>query len=138
MSDYNQVILLGRVGNDLVLKKSASGTAYVRFSLATNLFRSNQEKKTSWHHIVAFGTQAELCCQYLKKGSQVMVEGSLEEQIYTKDGHKQRSQSILLNRIRFLGGHLKSEVKTEDLGLSTREDFVPRFKEPALELNATS
>jgi single-strand DNA-binding protein len=114
MSDYNRVILLGRIGNDLELKSSAQGTKYLKLSLATNHHRAGQEKTTHWHRVMVFGSQAELCSTYLQKGSQVMVEGMLEVRSYSdKEGQKRTSVSVLADRVRFVGGRPAAEAEGE-------------------------
>lgn len=104
MSDFNRVILIGRVGNEIELKKSANGTSYLRISLATNSYKKGQEKVvTHWHRVMVFHTQAETCALYLAKGSTIMVEGTLETGSYIdKDDKKVTTVSVLASRVRFL------------------------------------
>lgn len=111
MSDFNRVILMGRVGNDPELKTSAQGKAYLRLSLATHTYRAGAEKTTYWHRVMVFGLQAENCAKYLRKGSSVLVEGLLECRTYTDgDGKKASSVSVLANQVQFLGGRLSADV----------------------------
>lgn len=119
MSDFNRVILLGRIGNELELKTSAQGKPYLKLSLATNSFRAGEEKTTHWHRVMVFGAQAEHCARYLKKGSQVMLEGKLEVRTYTNvEGLKVTSVSVLADRIQFLGGRASADVETEGEAMS--------------------
>ena len=112
MSDFNRVILLGRIGNELELKQSAQGNPYLKLSVATNNYRPNAEKTTSWHRVMVFGTQAENCVRYLRKGSQVMVEGKLEVRTYTNnEDRKVTSVSVLADRVQFLGGRASADVE---------------------------
>ncbi|MBI3558066.1 MAG: single-stranded DNA-binding protein [Deltaproteobacteria bacterium] len=111
MSDFNRVILLGRIGNDLELKKSAKDKPYLKLSIATDSHRPGEEKVTYWHRVMVFGQQAESCATYLRKGSQVMVEGYLEVRTYEdKDGRKTTSVSVMANRVQFLGGRRSADV----------------------------
>jgi len=74
----NKVILVGQVGNVQDLKESSSGTNYCWFSLATDRYAKNSEKKTTWHDIIAFGKVAENLHQIVGAGDTVVVEGRLD------------------------------------------------------------
>lgn len=114
MSDFNRVFLLGRIGNELELKESAQGSKYLKLSVATNSYRAGAEKTTHWHRVMVFGLQAENCARYLRKGSQVMVEGKLEVRTYTNDeGKKISSVSVLADRVQFLGGRASVDVQSD-------------------------
>jgi single-strand DNA-binding protein len=92
MSDgVNKVILLGNLGKDPEVSYTQSGTARCRFPLATGETftdtAGNRQDKTEWHNIVVWGKQAETCGQYLSKGRQVFVEGTIRRRDYDdKDG----------------------------------------------------
>ncbi len=77
----NKVILIGNLGDDPELRHSQGGTAVCNMSLATNETgtdaEGNEVQRTEWHDIVAFGRLAEICEEYLSKGSQVYFEGAL-------------------------------------------------------------
>jgi single-strand DNA-binding protein len=78
----NKVFLLGNLGKDPELKYLPSGVAVCNFSIATTKSwkdtDGNVQEKTEWHNIVSFRKVAELCGEYLKKGSKVLVEGELQ------------------------------------------------------------
>jgi single-strand DNA-binding protein len=123
MSDFNRVILLGRLGNDPELKTSSQGVAYMRLSIATHSFKGGSEKTTHWHRVMVFGSQAQLCSTYLKKGSPLLVEGYLEVRTYTnKEGHKTSSVSVIANRVQFLGGRLSTVVEDERSDVSAHQE----------------
>jgi len=92
MSSLNKVQLIGNLGKDPELKFTPSGVAVATFSIATSEKWKDQEgnaqEKTEWHNIVAWRKTAEICGEYLKKGSKVYVEGKLETTPYEKDGVK--------------------------------------------------
>ena len=103
----NKVILIGRLGRDVELKKGQTPVAI--FSLATDeVFRDEKGQKkshTEWHRIIVFGNQAEICSQYLGKGSLVYVEGKLRTRNYDdKQGNKRYVTEIHADTIRFLNG----------------------------------
>ncbi len=101
----NKVILIGYVGKNPECKTLQSGAEVASFSLATTeKWTSNGEKKeeTSWHNIVFWGKQAELCKKYVFKGSKIMVEGRIKYEVYEKDGEKKYATKITGERIEFL------------------------------------
>ena len=105
----NKVILIGRLGQDPELKYTPSGSAVCNFSMATSeswADKSGQkQEKTEWHRIVVWGKLAELCNQYLAKGRQAFVEGSLQTRSWEgKDGQKRYTTEINARNIQFLGG----------------------------------
>ena len=82
MASVNKVILIGNLGKDPETRYLPSGEALTSFSIATSETwkdKTSGEKKeaTEWHRISAFGKLAEICGEYLRKGSQVYIEGSL-------------------------------------------------------------
>jgi single-strand DNA-binding protein len=82
MAGINKVILVGRLGQDVELKYTASSDAVASMSVATSenwTDKSGQrQEKTEWHRVVMFRKLAEIANQYLKKGSQVYIEGKLQ------------------------------------------------------------
>ncbi len=105
----NKVTLLGRLGRDPELKYTAGGTAYCRFSVATDdswTDRSSGERqeRTEWHNVVAWERLAEICGQYLAKGRQVYIEGSISSRQWEdKDGNKRTSFDIRARDMVLLG-----------------------------------
>ena len=105
----NKVILVGRLGADPDIRYSANGVAVAKFNLATNDYVSgggegNREERTEWHRIVTFGKTAEFCGNYLSKGRQVYVEGSIRtNQWDDAQGQKRYSTEIIAREIQLLG-----------------------------------
>lgn len=81
MSSLNKVMLIGRLGRDPELRYSQSGVAMLSLSIATDESytdkQGERQARTEWHTIVCYQRLAEICAQYLSKGSLVYVEGSL-------------------------------------------------------------
>lgn len=106
----NKVILVGRLGNDPDVRYTASGTAVTTISVATSESwkdrnTGQQQERTEWHRVVFFGRLAEIAGQYLKKGSQVYVEGSLRTNKYMdKNGIERYSTDINANEMQMIGG----------------------------------
>ena len=109
MASVNKVILIGNLGRDPELKYTPGGNAVCNFTLATNEKWTDKagakQERTEWHRIVVWGKQAEICGQYLKKGRQAYIEGSLTTREWNdKDGNKRYITEIIARDVRFLGG----------------------------------
>jgi single-strand DNA-binding protein len=106
----NKVILVGNLGKDPEVRFTNTGSAVANFSIATSEIWNDREGKrqerTEWHNIVVWGKQAEHCGQYLAKGRQVYVEGSIRTRSYDDKttGAKRYITEIVAQRIQFLGG----------------------------------
>ena len=105
----NKVILVGNLGKDPELRYTGSGTAVCNFSLATNESYKNAEgemvEKTEWHNLVVWSRLAEICNEYLKKGSQAYFEGSLQTRSYDdRDGNKKYTTEIKVREMMMLSG----------------------------------
>lgn len=109
MASRNLVILLGNIGADPEVRYLPSGEAVTNLRLATtDTWKDkdgNKQEATEWHRVSFFGRQAEVCGQYLKKGSQIYVEGSIRTRKYTdKDGVEKYATEIRGERMQMLGG----------------------------------
>lgn len=105
----NKVILVGNLGNDPDIKYTQGGMAVTRISLATTSVRNdregNKQERTEWHRVVFFGKLGEIAGEYLRKGSQVYVEGEIRYDKYTgQDGVEKYSTDIVANEMQMLGG----------------------------------
>lgn len=105
----NKVTLIGNLGQDPEVKELNGGNKLVKFSIATNeTYRNKAGEKvtdTQWHNLTAWGKTAEIVGKYLKKGSEVAVEGKLLNRNYTdKDGVKRYVTEIQVNELVMLGG----------------------------------
>jgi single-strand DNA-binding protein len=121
----NKVILIGRLGRDPELKYTPSGAPVVNFSLATDeSFKDRngeQQSRTEWHRIVAWGKLAEICGEYLTKGKQVYVEGSIRSREYEdKSGNKRTVYEIVARQMTMLGSRADSERTAPDRGTTER------------------
>ena len=113
----NKVILVGNVGRDPEVRHLDKGVAVARFSLATteNYTSKTGEKvsNTEWHNIVAWRGLAEVAEKYVKKGSQLYIEGRLRTNMYEKDGVKHYTTEINADTMQLLG---KREGQAEMTG----------------------
>jgi single-strand DNA-binding protein len=115
MSGINLVVLVGRLGKDPEVKYMPSGDPVANFSLATSESwkdKTSGEKKerTEWHNITAFGKLAEICAQYLKKGSQVYIQGKLRTDKYEKNGQTHYSTKVIADKMQMLDSRPKDET----------------------------
>lgn len=101
----NKAILIGNLTRDPELRALPSGVQVASFSIATNRVwkdKNNQKQESAdYHNIVVFGKQAESSAQYLKKGSQVLIEGRMQTRSWDKDGVKQYRMEIVADRVQF-------------------------------------
>jgi len=105
----NKVILVGNLGDDPSVKYTQAGMAVTRISLATTSVRKDRDgntvEKTEWHRVVFFGKLGEIAGEYLRKGSQVYVEGELRYDKFTgQDGVEKYTTDIVANELQMLGG----------------------------------
>ena len=108
MSSINKVILIGRLGRDPEVKYTPGGAPVAKFSLATDeVFKDRsgeQQRRTEWHNIVAWNRLAEICGEYLTKGKQVYVEGSIRSRQWEdQSGNKRTSYEIVARDMKMLG-----------------------------------
>ncbi|MBS1814390.1 MAG: single-stranded DNA-binding protein [Acidobacteria bacterium] len=106
----NKVLLLGNVGKDPEVRASNSGMVIASFSLATadrvKDQTGNWVDKTEWHNLVTFGRTAEIVRDYVKKGTQLFIEGKIQTRSWDdkESGQKKYKTEILVNELSLLGG----------------------------------
>lgn len=103
----NKVMLIGNLGADPEIKYTPGGTAVANLRLATAENRKNKdgdwEETTEWHRVVMFGKQAEICKDYLRKGSKIYVEGRLQTRSWDdQNGQKKYSTEIVGSQMMML------------------------------------
>ena len=109
MASVNKCILVGNLGRDPEMRYLPSGEAVANLAVATTDKYKDKAgqmvEQTEWHRVSFFGRTAEVCGQYLKKGSQVYVEGSIRTRKYTdKEGVEKYATEIRGDRMHMLGG----------------------------------
>ena len=106
----NKVIIVGNVGNDPETKYMPSGSAVTNMSVATNESwkdkqTGEQKDRTEWHRVAMFGRLAEIAAEYLRKGSQVYIEGKLRTRKWQdKQGNDRYSTEVIADEMQMLGG----------------------------------
>ena len=108
MASVNKVILIGNLGRDPETRYMPEGAAITNISVATTEVwkdkNGEKQEKTEWHRVAFFGKLAEIAGEYLKKGSQVYVEGRLQTRKWQdKEGNDKYSTEIVADRMQMLG-----------------------------------
>ena len=123
----NTVILTGNLGRDVDTRYTQSGSAVANMNLATTE-KYKGETKTEWHRLVAFGKTAEIAAQYLSKGSKIGIQGKIQTRTWDKDGVKQYTTEIVVDRLEFLdskGSQPKPEPDHQQGGQVDDNDQIP-------------
>jgi len=106
----NKVTLIGNLGADPEVRYTANGSAVANIRLATaeswrDKESGEQQERTEWHRVVFFSRLAEIVGEYLKKGSQVYIEGRLQTRKWQdRDGNDRYTTEIVANEMQMLGG----------------------------------
>ena len=132
----NKVILVGTCGQDPEVKYLSNGNAVTNLSLATSeQWKDKQsgekKEKTEWHRVVIFGKVAEIAGEYLRKGSQVYIEGKLQTREWEKDGIKRYSTEIVVDMqgtMQLLGGKPSGDGGHQQ---APRQQQVPQRQQQA-------
>jgi len=125
----NKVILVGNLGQDPELRHTTSGTAVCNIRLATTGSRKDANgewvEQTEWHSLVAWSRLAEICNEFLHKGSKAYFEGSLQTREYeAKDGQKKWSTEIKVNEMVILSERQASGDGSPTASLATPQTRV--------------
>jgi single-strand DNA-binding protein len=119
MASVNKVILIGNLGRDPEVRYTPSGTAVANFSIATTENWTNkegeQQSRTEWHRIEAWGRLGEICGEYLSKGRQVYIEGSLQtDEWEDQEGNKRQTTKIKAWKMQMLGSRGAAGPRQEE------------------------
>ena len=130
----NKAYIIGRLGGDPETRYMPSGSAVTNCTVATDESwkdkEGNKQEKTEWHRVVFFGKLAEISGEYLKKGSLVYIEGSLQTRQWERDGQKHHTTEIRAREMKMLGAKDSSDreavrgEKTPDL-MADFDDDIP-------------
>ncbi len=124
----NKVMLIGRLGRDPEMRYTPSGRPVTTFSLATsrtwNTSEGERRTETEWFNIVAWGSLAEICKQFLNKGQQVYVEGRLQSRQWEDgEGIKHSVTEIVANEMIMLGDRREANNAGPDFTGEEEEEF---------------
>lgn len=100
---YNKIIIIGNLGRDPEMRYLPSGDPVTTFSVATTERSRDGAEKTTWFRVSAFSKLAEICSNYLKKGSSVYIEGALTQSEYTdREGTQRQSLEVRAREMQML------------------------------------
>lgn len=124
----NKVMIIGRLGRDPEMRYTPSGRPVTTFSVATsrswNTSDGERRTETEWFNIVAWGSLAEICNQYLVKGQQTYIEGRLQSRNWEdNDGRRHTSVEIVASEMIMLGDRRSPENESDDY--ESEEDEFP-------------
>jgi len=135
MASVNKVILIGNLGRDPEMRYLPSGDAVANFSIATTEKWKDKagemQEQTEWHRIAFFGRQAEICGEYLRKGSSVYIEGRLQTRKWTdKDNNERTTTEIRGDRMQMLGARGGGTTEMREPPDSAASENGPPAKKP--------
>jgi single-strand DNA-binding protein len=116
----NKAILLGHVGKDPDIRSTNGGAIVASFSLATadrqKDGQGNWQERTEWHNLVAFNRTAEIIRDYVRKGSQLLIEGKIQTRTWDdrESGQKKYRTEILVDDLTLLGGRPEDESRASN------------------------
>ncbi len=118
MASVNKVILVGNLGRDPEVRYMPDGGAITNVSIATTDTwkdkNGEKQERTEWHRIAFFGKLAEIAGEYLKKGSQIYVEGALRTRKWQdKDGQDKYTTEVIADRMQMLGSRSGGSVNMD-------------------------
>ena len=125
----NKVTLIGHLGGDPEVRFTKSGLQVASFSIATNESwkdaENNWQERTEWHSVIAWTKLAEICGQYLKKGSKIYVEGRLQTRNWDdNNGVKHYKTEIVMNDMIMLDGKRNDDASAPQSGGSSSGSFT--------------
>ena len=131
----NKVILIGNLGKDPEVISFDGGVKKASFSIATTEVYRNRDgqdiEQTEWHNIVMWRGLAEVAEKYLRKGSQIYVEGRIKYRTYEKDGQKRYITDIECDNLTMLGNRGQSDYQqSQDQSSGTSTQPTPPVKAP--------
>lgn len=132
MSYLNKAQIIGRLGRDPEVRFMPSGEAVCNFSVATTeKWKDKQsgeiKEETLWHRVSAWGRQAEIVGEYLRKGALIYIEGKMTQRKYTdKDGVEKTSHEIRMADMKMLGGKSDGQGETERAPAPRPQATAPR------------
>lgn len=137
MASFHQTIVVGHLGRDPEVRHLPSGDPVCNFSVAvTEKYKAKDgeaKEATTWYRVNAFGRLAEICGQYLRKGSPVMVTGKMQARQYEKDGVTRESWELRADSMQMLSGKSEREepqarkpvAAQSDGGMAAMDDDIP-------------
>ena len=137
----NKVVLLGNLGNDPEIRTFPSGGQVANLSIATSISYRDQNSgemidKTEWHRVNVFNKLADVCKNYLRKGSRVYIEGSLQTRSWEQDGQKRYSTEVVCRELMMLDDRNSDQRATNNFNTSSpTKDYAPEKNLPQVDVD---
>lgn len=136
MASLNKVLLIGNLGKDPEVRYMPNGDAVANFSIATTESykdkNGDKQDKTEWHNITMYRKLAEIAGQYLKKGSQVYLEGKIQTRKWQdKEGKDRYTTEIICDEMKMLGGRSGGDSSSSYQGGNEAPAFTPAARPSA-------
>lgn len=130
MASINKVILIGRVGKEPAFRQTQGGHDVATLSLATSRYYKDSNgqrvEETEWHLVVLFGKMAEIANNYVRKGSQLYIEGRLQTRKYTdKQGVERYQTQIIAETMQFVGDKKEGATGNQQQPAQRDSEDVP-------------
>lgn len=142
MASVNKVILIGNLGKDPEVRQMPNGESVASVTLATTESWKDKggvkQEKTEWHNLVFYRRLAEIVGEYLKKGSQIYIEGKLQTRKWqTKEGHDRYTTDVVVNEMQMLGSRRVGQTSqpTSKSSVSNADDFDIPFGDSVSTIN---
>ena len=134
MANLNKVTLIGRLGQDPEIRYTQSGSAVANATIATKDYwtdkQGEKQERTEWHSLVLWGRLADLAQSYLKKGSQVYVEGRLQTRDWEdQQGQKHYKTEVVVTTMQFLDSRISDSESVQAGGSSAYTDSTSSSSE---------
>jgi single-strand DNA-binding protein len=122
----NKVLLTGRLTRDPETRQLASGKSVTTFAVATNEYRGQGEERAEYHNVVTWDRLAEVCGQYLAKGSQVAIDGRIQTRQWEDDhGTRHWKTEVVAGNVEMLSGKRKRDYEAEAGGAAVVDPADP-------------
>lgn len=132
MASFNRVILVGNITRDPELRTLQSGTSVTDVGLAVNERRRNQSgewvEETNFFDLSVWGRNAEIVCQYTRRGSAILAEGRLKQDSWEQDGQKRSRVKVMVDRIQLLSARDESGQTGDEVKRATVTPPAPPVK----------
>ena len=141
MANLNKVMLIGRLGQDPEIRYTQSGSAVANVTIATNDYwtdkQGGKQERTEWHSLVLWGKLADLAQSYLKKGSQVYVEGRLQTRDWEdQQGQKHYKTEVVVTTMQFLDTKMSDSNNNTEYATTVHDTQSNRAPNGPTEANA--
>ena len=128
MASLNKVMIIGNLGRDPEVRMTSSGQKVANFSVAVTEKYKDRREKTEWVNVVFWGRQAEICEQYLRKGSSIYIEGKLQTSSWEDENGQKRYKTELNGHVMQMLGE-KSDFQQKESYATSQHNNAPEVED---------